>query len=195
MGARLTTMEHRLAWLRGQMDLDEQWALAASRPYRHARWGCYAPSEGVEWRWVEGRDWDTVPIDPAARLAHLHSGDQGELLVSEPGYSCNLATVQEWPGKFDGQRMPRVYASSMVEVDAAAAGHILRNDPRSVIGRVTADRLLVDLLAGMLRPEPASTVADPQEVDPNALMGLRFVALRYARRPGYREMWAPSSWT
>lgn len=143
-------LEDRVAWLCAQLDSDEQCALAASRPPAFAARGCYAPPEGAGWQWSE----------------HPHG--------------CELLSVNKWPTRPGGLlRFPASYLTTPEPVDAAAAEHILRNDPRAAIGRVTADRLVVDLLAGMAR-----------EGDPNGLLGLRLYAVRYAHRPGYAQAWA-----
>jgi hypothetical protein len=130
-----------ISWLRQQLDDDERWALAANQPYRHADEGSKAPEGGVHWCWVTGDEWETTTPDPAV-----------DEFVTEAGYPCWLVTVEEWPVTYrmaDGTPLrtrmaPRSYADQIVEMDAAAAGHIIRHDPARVLRQVQAHRAILD---------------------------------------------------
>lgn len=130
-------MNDLLQKLEAAMALDEQWALACNLPYQYADEGATAPATGVHWRWVTGENWDTTIPDPVTM----------ECVEGEDG-SCaaNLATVEEWPSgtRYGSSRMmPRTYAGTIEEMDPAAAGHIIRNDPARVLRRVARDRKLL----------------------------------------------------
>lgn len=125
--------EQVAAFIVARLAEDEMWARGASRPYEYAEPGSTAPAGGVSWRWVTGGDLDTIDIDPVGRE-----------FVAPAGGDCNLATVEEWPtvGSYP-RMMPRTCAYSIVEMDSAAAGHILRHDPRKVLRRVESARRTV----------------------------------------------------
>jgi Family of unknown function (DUF6221) len=130
-----------LSWLHAQLDSDEQWARAASEPYRHADEGSTAPESGVHWVWVAGENWDPVTPDPVAM--EFIEGTDGS-------WSANLATVEQWPvtrdlggGKSRGWMAPRTYADSIGEMDPSAAGHIVRHDPAAILRRVESDRRIL----------------------------------------------------
>jgi hypothetical protein len=130
-----------LSWLHTQIDSDEQWARAASEPYRHADEGSAAPESGVHWVWVTGENWDPVTPDPVTM--EFIEGPDGS-------WVSNLATVEQWPvthdlggGKSRVWMAPRTYADSIGEMDPAAAGHIVRHDPAAVLRRVESDRLIL----------------------------------------------------
>ncbi len=163
-------MDELVEWLRAQLDEDERWALACNRPYEYAVEGSTAPAAGVHWRWVAGDHWETVTPDPVL-----------DEFVAQPGMSCNLATVEEWPVR-TGWLMPRTYANDIIEMDSAAAGHIARWDPSRVLREVEAKRRLIDY-------------ADQAHED-NPWVGWRQVivllALPYSDRPGYRDEWRPA---
>lgn len=168
-----------VAFVRARLDEDEAWARGASRPYRYADEGAVAPADGVHWRWVAGENWDTVTPDPVASE-----------FVAEPGETCNLATVEEWPStswREDGTpirtwMMPLAYANEIVEMDSAAAGHIARHDPAKVLRRVRADRLILDHV------EASIHASGPHLGD---TWVLRLLALRYNDHPDYQQEWRP----
>lgn len=194
----MTGVDELVAWLRTiwdarerELDEDEQWARAASQAYPYSP-GATVSATGVHWRWVAGEDWDTVTVDPVI-----------DEFVAEPGYPCNLATVEEWP---TGNRvMPRTYAHSIVEMDASAAGHIARWDPARVLHEVATERAEIDAKRRMLdaimelrRPshstqnvrggKPGTYRAYPVGPDPREHL-VRLLALPYAGRDGWREEW------
>ena len=176
-------------WLTEQIDQDETWARAANRPYEYADEGAKAPTDGVHWRWVHGDHWQTATLDPAM-----------DEFVAEPGYSCWLATVEEWPSR--GRSMPRVYANSIVEMDVSAAGHIVRHDPSRVLRQVAAYRRT--LSRHQPRPDgtpsgrECSVCVDPdgrcdswQEHEPLdwPCADVRDLASIYSDRPGFDPSW------
>jgi hypothetical protein len=122
-------MTDLLSFLRSALDEHEAWAHAASKAYPYAEDRTLPPA-GVRWRWVTGDDWDTVTPDPAVE----------EFLAD--GYPVWLATVETWPS--GDRRMPNTYTEPVQEMDAAAAGHIQRNDPAHVLRTVAAHREILD---------------------------------------------------
>ncbi len=152
-----------IAFLRARFDEDEAWARGASRVYPYADEGSAPPDGGVHWTWVVGENWDPVKPDPALNE-----------FVAEPGDSCNLVTVEEWPSR--GRPMPMFYANSIVEMDASAAGHIVRHDPARVLADVAAKRRILAELEG------------PFGLDLEALNAVvRHLATAYADHPDYRD--------
>lgn len=158
-------------WLRAQLDDDERWARAANQPYPYSP-GATVPETGVHWQWVAGEDWEPTTPDPVV-----------DEFVAEPGYSCNLATVETWPSGLSGSdhQMPRTYANQIVEMDASAAGHIARWDPARVLAEVDAKRRILDWAIVWRDRDCAPWNADC----------IRLLALPFADRPGYREEWRP----
>lgn len=119
--------------LRAAIDEAEAWARAASQAYPYATDGGKVPEGGVHWTWVTGENWEPVKPDPATM--ELVEGSDGS-------WAANLATVEEWQA---GNRpMPRTYANSIVEMDSAAAGHIVRHDPAATLRMVAAHRKILD---------------------------------------------------
>lgn len=155
-GSEATPRIDLVQWLTEQIDQDEAWARAANRPYEYADEGATAPVDGVHWRWVHGDHWQTATLDPAM-----------DEFVAEPGYSCWLATVEEWPSR--GRSMPRVYANSIVEMDVSAAGHIVRHDPSRVLRQVAAYRRTL----ARHQPVPLKVWSK----DPN-MMGIQVVVVK-----------------
>lgn len=128
----MTDIDDVIAFYRARLDEGEQWALAASKPYRYADGNPPVPPQGVRWTWVVGENWEPVTPDPVL-----------DEFVAEPGESCNLATVEKWPS--DRWEMRNAYANCIVEMDSAAAGHIVRHDPARVLKKVAAGRALIRL--------------------------------------------------
>jgi hypothetical protein len=150
-------MTDLITWLRSALDEQEAWARAASRAYRFADEGSRPPEGGVHWRWVAGDNWETVTADPAL-----------DEFVAPAGHNCWLATVEEWPvthhfesGKSHTRMMPATYSDSIVEMDAAAGGHIIRNDPAHVLRTVAAHREILD----RHQPRPYEDGGDPPDHD------------------------------
>lgn len=126
-----------VARLKAGLDADEAWALAASGPYKYADGQPPAPLGGVHWRWGAGEDWEHAEPDPGADI------------IGEYGCNVQLLTVEEWPA-YDGQwMMHRAYSDHIVEMDSAAAGHILRQDPARTLRRVAAMREILDKYEGL----------------------------------------------
>lgn len=180
----MTGVDDLLTWLRAiwdarerELDEDERWARAASQRYPHATEGA-VPEHGVHWRWVAGDNWDTVTVDPVI-----------DEFVAEPGYTCNLATVEEWPA---GNRpMPRTYAHTIVEMDSSAAGHIARWDPARVLREVATERAEIAAKRAILdRVEyELGTYAGSSTQLALAYLVLKQFAQPYAGRDGWREEW------
>ncbi len=177
----MTDVDELVAWLHQQLGADEQWALAASRAYPYADPPAVAPATGVHWRWVAGDDWHTVTPDPVV-----------DEFVAGAGKGCNLATVEEWSA---GNRpMPQTYANEIVEMDASAAGHIIRHDPAHVLGLVAAHRRLLDLAERFdLDAGDLAAAGEPEFLTLRSTARLirATVASAYADRPGYRPEWTP----
>jgi hypothetical protein len=165
----MSGMEDLLEFLRMQMAMDEQWARAASQAYPHAT-DKTVPETGVHWTWVAGENWEPVTPDPVV-----------DEFVAEPGHSCNLATVEQWPtagwgGDDAGIPMPQTYASSIAEMDASAAGHIVRWVPARVLTLITAMRQVVEDYSWEARE--------------TAIIQALAEAL-YSGHPDWRAEWAP----
>lgn len=170
-------MDDLAAFLRARWDEDEQWALAASVPYPYADGEPKVPETGVRWQWVEGPDWEPTRPDPAVQE-----------FVAEPGMTCNLASVETWPS--GGRLMPRVVATEIIEMDSAAAGHIIRHDPARVLREVEAKRLILAEYESVA--EDADLSDDGDRVLLSSLRGaLKALALPYADHADYREEWKP----
>jgi hypothetical protein len=170
-----------LPWLREQVDEDERWARAASQAYPYTAGEARVPPDGVHWRWVTGDVWETAIPDPVVNE-----------FVAEHGYSCWLVTVEEWPSGTTGRPMPRSYANSIVEMDSAAAGHIIRHDPARVLAEVAAKRRILDEYERAFERRRAH----PDDMaSAGALLALhgavKLLALPFADRPGFREEWRP----
>ena len=128
--------------LHARLDEDEAWARAANQAYPYAT-DTTPPEGGVHWRWVAGEQWETVVPDPVA----------DEFVGFDFGV-VHLATVEEWPtvlnwsdGPREGRPMPRTYDGGMEEMDACAAGHIIRHDPARVLADVEIKRKIIDVHA------------------------------------------------
>lgn len=137
-------------FVRARLDEREAWARAASHPYRYAIGDPAPPVEGVHWQWVAGGDWEPVTPDPVV----------DEFVGEQVDSNVNLATVERWPTKIF-REMRKTYAGSIQEMDPSAAGHILANDPASVLRDIAAKRAVVDLCeklarAAAIRCEPGS---------------------------------------
>jgi hypothetical protein len=174
--------EDLIDWLRAQIDDDERWALACNRTYQYADVPAVPPASGVHWRWVAGDDWHTVTPDPVV-----------DEFVAEPGYGCNLATVETW--RSGRHEMPHTYANEIVEMDASAAGHIARHDPARVLREVEARRRLIDQYEAMRAGAEAAAgtiLAGAAKVRLGACeMAVKIMALPFSDRPGYRSEWQP----
>lgn len=180
-------MNDLITWLRAQLDAreqelaeDEQWARAASQAYPYSPQAT-VPADGVHWRWVSGENWDDAVIDPVVNE-----------FVAEPGYSCNLSTVEKWPTSDGHRAMPRTYADQIVEMDASAAGHIARWDPNRVLREVATERADINAKRRMLEwieDLEAKTLNDNLwNID--AYHPLLLIAQPYAGRDGWRTEWA-----
>lgn len=173
-------MADLIAFLRAQLDDDEMWARGANRAYEYAKPPAVPPDSGVHWQWVIGEDWEPVAIDPALNE-----------FVAEPGDSCNLVTVEEWPANWH-RPMPHAYANSIVEMDSTAAGHIARWDPARVLAEVEAKRRILH----EHEHEEAHPALMPHTCRRCGSFGwcltVRLLALPFSDRPGYDETWRPA---
>jgi hypothetical protein len=167
-----------VTFIQRQLDDDEAWARGANRAYPYADVGSAPPCDGVHWEWVAGDHWDPVVPDPV-----------GAEFVVEPGGDCNLATVERWPSSTRGadgapahtRLMRHTYANSIVEMDAAAAGHIVRHDPANTLADVAAKRaILADI-------EEATGVSGATWL--LAERTIRHLAAGYRHRAGWCEEW------
>lgn len=121
--------------LAAALDETEMWARAASQAYPYAT-DKTIPADGVSWEWAAGEDWEPVTPDPMTNE-----------FVAPAGYNCWLVTKETWPTD-SGRMMPRAYTHTVVEMDAAAAGHIIRHDPKHVLRQVAAHRKILELHSG-----------------------------------------------
>lgn len=118
-------MDDLLARLRAKLDETAAWANACGK----ARPGT---ENGVHWYWGMGGDW--TPVTPNPALEELLRGDGDE-------WDASLVTVEEFPTSVGPLNMKYFYAE---EVDSAAAGHIIRHDPASVLRMVAAHTKILD---------------------------------------------------
>lgn len=125
-------MEDLITRIRAAIDEDEAWARAACQAYPYAT-DKTLPPQGVSWEWVAGEDWEPVTPDPMV-----------DEFVAPAGHNCWLATKETWPDE-RGQQRRHTYTNDVVELDAAAGGHIIRHDPKRVLRQVTAYRTILDL--------------------------------------------------
>lgn len=92
-------------------------------------------------------------------------------------------TVETWQsGNHD---MPHTYMDQVQEMDPAAAGHIIRNDPAHVLRTVQAHREILDWVQD--RQQPGSTVGD------DYWFPLVAIARIYREHPGFDPSWLGDS--
>lgn len=151
------------------IDQDEAWALAACKAYPYAT-DQTVPAEGVSWIWVGKEHHDPATVDPV--LSEFVEDEAGTLGV-------NLATVQEWPTNH--RPMRHTYANEIVEMEAAAAGHIVRHDPARVLRQVAAHRILLREILNLERRHAAEFSTSPTPV--HALDGVLALAAIYGIEP------------
>lgn len=195
-------MSDLVAFLRARLDEDQAWADAC---------------QGHHWQWVQSQTDEVATPDPMLD-EHLEAPDQyGESSSSH----LSLRSVEEEMSKptprpyglppFPGQMLPKSWPIyHCEEVNAAAAGHIIRHDPARVLREVEVKRMLIDeLIEGVdeafgegsidhnLRYRGPSTSTDEEtgelEEIPewNVTRQLRLFALLYDAHPDYREEWKP----
>jgi hypothetical protein len=184
MGTAMTT-EALIAFIRARIDEDERWALAASAPYPYAAGDPKVPAGGLHWEWVTGDNWDTVTPDPVLG-EHVADGDPVWLASRERWPSSTRPDDPRW-------QMRRTYGEDIQEMDAAAAGHILRHDPARVLQGVNADRTLLDWAEAYWR-DGKDTEGGPRLLAQAARQALECLGLRWVEHPDYRPEWRPS-WT
>lgn len=161
-----------------RLNEDQQWALAANRPYRYADSGSAAPAGGVHWTWVIGDDWTPIDPDPVTEeYLGEHHPDYGQV---------SLGTIEEWPSTHTWSAgrhtsmMREVGIPSAEEVNPAWAGLIVRNGPAQVLARVEGVRALIAWL------EALSELDVVHEVVWGGWLG---VAAMWSDHPDYRPEW------
>ena len=161
----MNQIDSAIAFLEQRANEDEQWALAASAPYLYAVGNPQVDPNGAEWTWAVGENWTPVTVDPAV---HEFVNDAGP--VDE--YSAVLMSKQTWESRYVGE-MHNSYGH-VEEMDASAAGHIVRHDPRRVMQDVKASRAMIELYR--------RTAQYPRTHQAHATMIMLF-----ARRAGWQE--------
>lgn len=183
-------MNDLIAFLRARLDEDEQWALAASKPYEYAIGNPPVPLGGVHWTWVVGDNWELVTPDPVT----------DEFVQIGDSWACNLATVEEWQAEH--WKLPRTYAGTIEEMDASAARHIARHDPARVLQDVEAKRRIIaeHVVVGGYQDAAETDLGEGcSECGWNAEYSdrggwcttLRLLALPFASHADYIEDWRP----
>jgi hypothetical protein len=155
--------EQVAAFIETRVAADEAWAWAASSPYEHTDEGAKPPPNGSHWMWGAGDDWAEVVPDPV----------QSEFVVGDPGdYSVVLRSVETWQSlsKVNGKTvrvwtMPRSYANSVVEMDSAAGGHIIRHDPAATLKRAAATRKVLARCRAVLEASSHHTTVESCDED------------------------------
>jgi hypothetical protein len=176
-------MSELVKFYRKRLDEDEQWALAASIPYRYAVDNPPVPVGGVHWTWVVGENWEPVTPDPAV----------DEFVSIGDSWRCNLVTVEEW--QTSNWMMSRSYAGTIEEMDASAAGHIVRHDPARVLRDVTAGREILaayddaDQQIHTHHQRGESAPATLQHERMAWLMAIGYLAAAHSYDPDYQETW------
>lgn len=132
------TVAGLIARIRARLDEDEQWALAASAPYRYAEGNPTVSPGGVHWEWVGSENHEPASVNPVI----------DEMVTTvDRDWSVNLASVETWnSGVSHIRNMRACVADSMEEVQATAAGHIARHDPARVLADVAALRYVADTI-------------------------------------------------
>lgn len=181
-----------LAFLKARLDEDEQWARAASAPYRYADAGAKPPPDGVHWRWVTGDEWEPAAVDPVVSD-----------LVAD-GDPVWLATVETWQVSYSGTDVVRhaeaTHGQAIEEMAATWAGHITRHDPSRVLREVAAKRRMLAAVERWHDPHPGldcTNADDPWEpcelhaaatgrLDPYVL---KLLAACWSGHPDYNPSW------
>jgi len=182
-------MSELVDFLRARLDEDEQWALAASAPYQYAVGNPPVPEGGVHWTWVVGENWEPVTSNPA----------EEEFVSIGDGWSCNLATVEEWQSVNGKWMMRRTYAGHIEEMDPSAAGHIARHDPARVLREIEAKRRIISKVfdyeakidgewACGHTPAQIEAGLCPEAQDKDLLV-LQLLAMPYADHPNFQGAW------
>ncbi len=179
-----------IEFLTERLNEDEQWALAASAPYRYAVGNPPVPEGGVHWTWVVGENWTPVTPDPVT----------DEFIENDGEWSCNLATVEEWQSGVGNWMMRRSYAGTIQEMDPSAAGHIARHDPARALRQVEAGRRVVEAYESECEHRDRSAAlhdrtnnrADGIEAISYAHgAGVKELAMVYSDHEDYQEGWKP----
>lgn len=83
-------------------------------------------------------------------------------------------------------------AVKVAEVEPKFATHLARYDPERILAEVAAKRRIIDEYAGALRIQHGFRETSPEVARREALeLVCRLLALPYAGRPGYQEVWRP----
>jgi hypothetical protein len=156
----------------------EAWALAASKPYKYADGDPPVPPGGVHWQWGAGENWE--PAEP----------DLSKEIVGDWGQHVQLVTVEEWPAQHGQWSMNRPYSDHVCEMDSAAAGHIIRHDPATVLRDIAAKRRLLN--AAIMAWNESCNPVDEFWVGiaPTLITLVRNFAAVWEDHPDYRKEWA-----
>lgn len=186
-----------VAFLRARLDEDELWARTASTTapggFAQEQWDPGHAVTGVHWQWLrtdEEEEWEPFTPDPA-------DPDQGS-------YPAHLASVELHAITPDGTRWRRqpwyplfaLYGAE--EFHPAAAGHIQRHDPASVLADVAGRRALLEWcerevidgldLTGMGRADWLASNPRRAEIR-TAVFALKAMAARYVAHPHFHPDW------
>lgn len=164
------------AFVRAEVDADEAWALACSRP----------PGEddaevpgGVHWQWMTA-DEKTVHLPALPE-------DLERPTVTDVGTLAWLVTVEKWSRTDDeGESFEAggMYSDGLHEIDVEAGAHIVRHNPARILAAVAAKRALLELVLADANANGGKNSGPWNQV-------MRLLALEYQDRPGYRKSWAP----
>jgi len=172
----MTMSSDLVAWLRAQLDADEQVALAASGS------GSGSTPTGEHWCWEDEKT--DKPVTPQPGI--------DEYLTGKDGASVGLRSVEDYPSDWCTRGLFHLVISDQGEIRTADAMHIARHDPAFVLADITAKRRVLDAY------EEASSSYDAQyrlglgSAGDHALaMAIRLLASAYADQPGYRDEWRP----
>lgn len=183
-------MDELVAWLRAQLDEDEQVAQEASRR-RDDGW---TPT-GEHWHWVEPERDQPLTLDP---VVDEHVNVDGR---------ADLRSVEEYPTNMP-YTLPHFVVPHTEELRTVDAMHIARWDPARVLAEVEAKRRTLDAWrAANADPHPGipcenwpgqgAENRDPYDSCTHHLAApprtpdhvVRLLAQPYAGRPGWREEW------
>lgn len=169
----------------------------------------------MHWQWGYGENWEAFTPDASA------SPSLNE--VPEPGewHHVTLTSVETWQWRLESgpvTQMPQRIIGDSDTVPTAAAGHIVRHDPATVLADIAGKRALLDYIAvwpheyvdgdtwfscsQAIGPHdadevPGSGCADENRagepcdcrLDDRRLAVLRCVAAGYAARPEFKDEW------
>jgi hypothetical protein len=156
-------MDDLIAWLRAQLDEDEQLAREASRRNQDG-----STPTGEHWRWEETEHDQVLTLAPML-----------DEYLNEGG-NVALRSAEQYPTRSVGD-LPHMVVPYAQEVRTVDAMHIARWDPARVLAEVEAKRRILDMVV------PGNYYGGYGEA---YLDAVRELAQPYAGRPGWREEWA-----